>query len=105
MVGCAAVVRLISRSTSVRRAAGGPFSGAKASPFRFSAPMPLSHRIFRCPVELSVCLETVQPVHTVTASALMASTFILSRRSYDWLPEAPRGETEENVFEAAPHKI
>ncbi|KAI3694032.1 hypothetical protein L1987_76990 [Smallanthus sonchifolius] len=80
-------VRLFTRSISVSSAAARLSSGAKTSPGRLSATKPLSHRIFRCPVELSVCLETVQPFRTVTASALMPSMLILSCRSYGCLPE------------------
>ncbi|KAI3728640.1 hypothetical protein L6452_17279 [Arctium lappa] len=86
MAGTAAV-RLFIRSTSVRSAAARLSSGVKTSPIRLSATKPLSHRIFRCPVELSVCLETVQPFQAVTSSALMNSMLIISRRSYGCLPE------------------
>ena len=41
----------------------------------------------RCPVEMSVCLETTHPFHTATASALMTSMLTLSRQGYGWLPE------------------
>lgn len=41
----------------------------------------------RCPVEMSACLETMQPFHSVTASALMTSMLTLSRGGYGWLPE------------------
>ncbi|KAI3502092.1 hypothetical protein L1887_30123 [Cichorium endivia] len=83
----AAAVRLFLRSTSVRNAAARLSSGAKTSSFRFPTAKPISHRIFRCPVELSVCLETEQPFHAVTSSALMTSMLILSRRTCGWLPE------------------
>ncbi|KAL7608587.1 hypothetical protein Lser_V15G11021 [Lactuca serriola] len=84
----AAAARLFIRSTSARNAAASRFSsGAKTSPFRIQTTKPLSHRIFSCPAELSVCLETVQPFHGVTASALMTSMLTLSRRTCGWIPE------------------
>ncbi|KAI3698295.1 hypothetical protein L2E82_41742 [Cichorium intybus] len=93
----AAAVRLFLRSTSVRNAAARLSSGAKTSSFRFPTAKPISHRIFRCPVELSVCLETEQPFHAVTSSALMTSMLILSRRTCGWLPEAFNQYFSKNV--------
>ncbi|KAL8227094.1 hypothetical protein R6Q57_016926 [Mikania cordata] len=85
----AAAVRSIFRSSSIRSAAARSFSQAKAarSPFRIGSQNSLSNRIFRCPVEMSACLESLQPFHTATASALMTSMLSLSQRSYGWLPE------------------
>ncbi|MFS7902840.1 hypothetical protein Hanom_Chr01g00016071 [Helianthus anomalus] len=56
-------------------------SCAAPSPFRFSTTKPLSHRVF------SICLETMQPFHTTTASALMMSMLTVSRTGYHWLPQ------------------
>ncbi|XP_059284381.1 protein NUCLEAR FUSION DEFECTIVE 6, mitochondrial-like isoform X1 [Lycium ferocissimum] len=89
-----AAARSIFRSPSVRNAASKIASEAKSarsSPFRTpssSSRTPLSHRIFRCPAEMSACLESLQPYHTVTASALMTSMLTDSLRSYSWLSEA-----------------
>ncbi|XP_076889095.1 protein NUCLEAR FUSION DEFECTIVE 6, mitochondrial-like [Bidens hawaiensis] len=80
-------VRLFTRSTSVRNAAAKISSGVKTTVPRLPATKPLSHRIFSCPVELSVCLETVQPFRTVTEPGLMPSVLVLSRSSYCWIPE------------------
>ncbi|KAI3698700.1 hypothetical protein L2E82_42438 [Cichorium intybus] len=56
-------------------------------------------RLFlRCPVELSVCLETEKPFHAVTSSALMTSMLILSRRTCGWLPEAMTGISEISLL-------
>ena len=38
-------------------------------------------------VEMSACLGSLQPFHTVTASALMTSMLTLSQNGYGWLPE------------------
>ncbi|GFS30592.1 hypothetical protein Acr_00g0012810 [Actinidia rufa] len=84
-----AAARSVFRSTSVRNAASKLASEATATraSFRLSSRKPLSHRIFRCPAEMSVCLGSMQPFHTATASALMASMLSISQRSYGWLPE------------------
>ncbi|KAL9997179.1 hypothetical protein Hdeb2414_s0645g00929271 [Helianthus debilis subsp. tardiflorus] len=83
-----AAVRSFLRSTTVRSAAAKLSSAAKTPSFRVSAPKPLPHRIFRCPVELSACLQTVQPFYSVTASAFVtSSSFVPSCRSYGCLPE------------------
>ncbi|CAN4105002.1 unnamed protein product [Withania somnifera] len=86
----ATAARSIFRSPSVRNAASKIASEAKASrsPFRTPSRTPLSHRIFRCPSEMSACVESLQPYHTVTASALMTSMLTDSLRSYSWLSEA-----------------
>ncbi|XP_030549392.1 protein NUCLEAR FUSION DEFECTIVE 6, mitochondrial-like isoform X2 [Rhodamnia argentea] len=82
--------RSIFRSTSVRSAASRLASGASKSarsPPRAAVNRPLSHRIFRSPVEMSACAETMLPYHTATSSALMTSMLSISRRSYGWLPD------------------
>ncbi|XP_021977143.1 protein NUCLEAR FUSION DEFECTIVE 6, mitochondrial isoform X2 [Helianthus annuus] len=91
----AAAARSFFRSTSVRNAAARISSEAKCkspSPFQFSTTKPLSHRaVFRrCPVKMSsVCLETMQPFHTATASSLMTSMLTASSMGgYAWLPQA-----------------
>ncbi|XP_059659807.1 protein NUCLEAR FUSION DEFECTIVE 6, mitochondrial-like isoform X1 [Cornus florida] len=84
-----AAARSVFRSSSFRNAAARLGSEAKAarSPFRIPSRKPLSHRIFRCPAEMSACLESMQPFHTATASALMTSMLSISRCGYGWLPE------------------
>ncbi|KAI4378491.1 hypothetical protein MLD38_015963 [Melastoma candidum] len=46
-----------------------------------------SRRIFRSPVEMSFCVETTLPYHSVTSSALMTSMLSISQHGYGWLPE------------------
>jgi len=43
--------------------------------------------VIRSPVELSFCVESMLPYHTVTASALMTSMLSLSSGNYAWLSE------------------
>ncbi|KAH7568874.1 hypothetical protein JRO89_XS06G0065600 [Xanthoceras sorbifolium] len=81
---------LRSRATVSARLAAGikPKSNPPtSSPFRVSKQNPLSQRIFRSPVEMSCCVETLMPFHTATASALLTSMLSVSRCSYGWTPE------------------
>ncbi|KAK6919633.1 hypothetical protein RJ641_015537 [Dillenia turbinata] len=88
----AAAARSVFRSTSTRTAAAAVRAASHAKPprstFRIpSSNQPLFNRFFRCPAELSVCIESMLPHHTATASALMTSMLSISQRSYGWLPE------------------
>ncbi|XP_071701030.1 protein NUCLEAR FUSION DEFECTIVE 6, mitochondrial-like isoform X2 [Rutidosis leptorrhynchoides] len=89
MATVAAAARSIFRSPAVRSAATRASSQAKSArtSFRIGSQNSLSNRIFRCPAEMSACLESLQPFHTATASAVMTSMLTLSQRGYSWLPE------------------
>ncbi|KAG9153875.1 hypothetical protein Leryth_005988 [Lithospermum erythrorhizon] len=91
-MGVAAAARSAFRSASVRSAAAKVCSGGKSSPssisFRIPCRSPLSSRIFRCPAEMSACVESLQPHHTATASALMTSMLTASRCGFALLPQA-----------------
>ncbi|KAI5590892.1 hypothetical protein POPTR_004G048100v4 [Populus trichocarpa] len=85
-----AASRSFLRSTSAAaRMASAQKAGSKPafSPFRISKQSPFSPRIFRSPVEMSCCVETMLPYHTATSSALLNSMLSVSRRSYGWTPE------------------
>ncbi|KEH39182.1 protein NUCLEAR FUSION DEFECTIVE 6, mitochondrial isoform X3 [Medicago truncatula] len=81
--------RSIFRSSSISRSAFRLASEAKSArtPFRIASNKPISQSAFRCPVELSFCMESMLPFHSATASALMTSKLVVSQRSYAWLPE------------------
>ncbi|XP_011100248.1 protein NUCLEAR FUSION DEFECTIVE 6, chloroplastic/mitochondrial-like isoform X1 [Sesamum indicum] len=84
--------RSVFRSSTVRNAAtrlASQAKSARSSPFRLPARAPvLANRILRSPVEMSACLESMQPYHTATASALMTSMLTVSRCGFGWLAEA-----------------
>ncbi|XP_024198770.1 protein NUCLEAR FUSION DEFECTIVE 6, mitochondrial isoform X1 [Rosa chinensis] len=87
--------RSMIRSAAARTTLGSRVASA-ARPKPAAAPFtipkqnknPISHAIFRSPVELSCCVETLLPYHTATASALLTSMLSVSQRSYGWTPEA-----------------
>ncbi|VFQ61830.1 unnamed protein product [Cuscuta campestris] len=87
----AAATRSIFRSSAAARGAASRIaSEAKAAraPFRAASRRSLlAPRIFRCPAELSACVESLQPYHTATASALMTSMLTVAPRSFGWLSE------------------
>ncbi|KAJ7968600.1 Protein NUCLEAR FUSION DEFECTIVE 6 chloroplastic/mitochondrial isoform X2 [Quillaja saponaria] len=87
-----AAARSVIRSTAARavttsRLAAGTKPKPTQSPFRIPKQNSISHRIFRSPVEMSFCVESMLPYHTATASALLTSMLSVSRRTHGWTPE------------------
>ncbi|KAL7120837.1 hypothetical protein ACP275_02G146700 [Erythranthe tilingii] len=84
-----AAARSVFRSSAVRNAATklGFQPKTARTPFRLPSSTPFAHRLFRSPVEMSACLESMQPFHTATASALMTSMLTASSCGFAWLPE------------------
>ncbi|XP_061341586.1 protein NUCLEAR FUSION DEFECTIVE 6, mitochondrial-like isoform X2 [Gastrolobium bilobum] len=76
-----------SRAAGVANLAAGARATPSRSPFRIPKQSSISNRIFRSPVELSCCVESMLPYHSATASALMTSMLSVSRHSYGWTPE------------------
>ncbi|TYI04628.1 hypothetical protein ES332_A10G032900v1 [Gossypium tomentosum] len=78
-----------TRATAAARLAGETKSMPRpaCSPFRISKQNPFPARIFRSPVEMSCCVETLLPYHTATASALLTSMLSVSRRRSNWTAE------------------
>ncbi|KAE8728776.1 Protein NUCLEAR FUSION DEFECTIVE 6 [Hibiscus syriacus] len=80
--------RYVLRSAATRLASvPKPMPRSASSPIRISKQNPLPSRVFRSPMELSCCVETMQPYHTATASALLTSMLSVSRRCSGWTPE------------------
>ncbi|MCL7037549.1 hypothetical protein MKW94_003410 [Papaver nudicaule] len=79
-----------SASTSFRGSAARlspqakPKSSPSASSF-FSHEKPLSQRIFRSPVELSCCVDSLMPFHSANSSSLLISMLGVSNQPYFWL--------------------
>ncbi|KAK8608040.1 hypothetical protein V6N13_023476 [Hibiscus sabdariffa] len=88
-----------TRATAASRLAGAtkPMPRPACSPFRISKQNALPSRIFRSPVEMSCCVETLLPYHTATASALLTSMLSVSRRRAGWTAE---GQTEQEECHA-----
>ncbi|KAG8077954.1 hypothetical protein GUJ93_ZPchr0007g5012 [Zizania palustris] len=79
----------VASSSSIRGAAAraASRSGTAPLPRRLPASSPCIR--LRSPVEMSsVCLETLMPMHSATASALMMSLLAApASRSFGWLSE------------------
>ncbi|KAJ7947018.1 protein NUCLEAR FUSION DEFECTIVE 6, chloroplastic/mitochondrial-like isoform X2 [Quillaja saponaria] len=79
----------VARAVSTARLAAGTKARPTQSPFRIRKQNPLSHRIFRSPVEMSCCVESMFPYHIATASALLTSMISISGRTHGWTTEGP----------------
>ncbi|KNA19164.1 hypothetical protein SOVF_064130 isoform B [Spinacia oleracea] len=91
-----AAARSFLRSSTTARSAVPRFSAAskpKSNPFSpssFNIPKQntlSAPRIFRSPVELSCCVESLMPYHTATASALLTSMLSVAPCRSGWFPE------------------
>ncbi|KAK9714622.1 hypothetical protein RND81_06G107700 [Saponaria officinalis] len=86
-----AAARSLLRSSSAVRSTTTRFATApkpKSNPFNLPKQNSLSSpRIFRSPVELSSCVESLMPYHTATASALLTSMLSVTPRHFGWTPE------------------
>ncbi|KAL9234037.1 hypothetical protein vseg_008957 [Gypsophila vaccaria] len=86
-----AAARSVFRHTSAVRSTATKFRTAskpKSNPFNLPHRNSLSSpRIFRSPVELSSCVESLMPYHTATASALLTSMLSVTPRHFGWTPE------------------
>ncbi|GAA0180863.1 hypothetical protein LIER_30166 [Lithospermum erythrorhizon] len=81
-----AAARAGLRSASTRLSAASKSKMGSTS-FRISPQKPLSARIFRSPVEMSVVVQSMLPYHTATASALLNSMLSVAPRGYGWTIE------------------
>ncbi|KAM0938621.1 hypothetical protein DsansV1_C23g0180161 [Dioscorea sansibarensis] len=94
-MAAAATARSVFRSSYIRSMTTRLSAETRAShpplripkPRRSAAPPPLP-RILRSPVEMSFCVESLLPMHSVTAAALMNSMLSIPGNGYGWLLEA-----------------
>ncbi|XP_074272263.1 protein NUCLEAR FUSION DEFECTIVE 6, mitochondrial-like isoform X3 [Silene latifolia] len=91
MTTFAAARSLLRTSSSAVRTSAPKFAAApkpKSNPFNLPKQSPISSpRIFRSPVELSCCVESLMPYHTATASALLTSMLSVSPQHFGWTLE------------------
>ncbi|CAL9074637.1 unnamed protein product [Musa textilis] len=85
----AAARRSLMCSSSLRSAAAARIGASRASlrsPPKLR-PAATPSRFLRSPVETIFCVESLLPMHSATASALMTSMLAVSRTGYGWLSE------------------
>ncbi|RRT76182.1 hypothetical protein GW17_00006997 [Ensete ventricosum] len=89
MIVAVAARRLLGRSLSLRPTAAARIGASRPSlrPLPRSRPAATASRFPRSPIETSFCLESLLPMHSATASALMTSMLTISRRGSGWLSE------------------
>ncbi|XP_058095804.1 protein NUCLEAR FUSION DEFECTIVE 6, mitochondrial-like isoform X2 [Magnolia sinica] len=89
MAAAATCLRTVFRSSSFRNAAVKIAADAKASrsPFpRLSKQKPKPSRLTRSPMAMSCCVESLLPLHSANALAILNSMLAVYRRNY-WLYE------------------
>ncbi|KAI9121531.1 hypothetical protein K1719_008564 [Acacia pycnantha] len=89
MSSAAAGARSFIRSAASRTfrkanmAGGARISRSTCSPFSIPKRNSHSNPMFRSPVELSCCVETMIPYHTASVPALLTSMLSVSRRGWN----------------------
>uniref|UniRef100_A0A0D9Y5V7 Protein NUCLEAR FUSION DEFECTIVE 6, chloroplastic/mitochondrial-like n=1 Tax=Oryza glumipatula TaxID=40148 RepID=A0A0D9Y5V7_9ORYZ len=85
----AAARSLLRSSASLLRAAPARSASASSCAARPSLRRALAAppRILRSPVELSVCVESLLPLHSATAAARMTSMLAVPGQGLGWLTE------------------
>uniref|UniRef100_A0A0D9WQJ8 Protein NUCLEAR FUSION DEFECTIVE 6, chloroplastic/mitochondrial n=1 Tax=Leersia perrieri TaxID=77586 RepID=A0A0D9WQJ8_9ORYZ len=89
MAAAAAARSLLRSSASLLRAAPARSASSSSSAARPHLRRALSAppHILRSPFELSVCVESLLPLHSATAAARMTSMLAVPGRALGWLTE------------------